>query len=58
MYGVGQSLVVVSLLYVITYDGLLLVHEDLKKFSFRDVSCRWYDIVESVVYVELSDILF
>jgi hypothetical protein len=40
--------VVVSLLYVITYNGLLLVHEDVKKFSFRDVFCPWYDIVEEV----------
>jgi hypothetical protein len=40
--------VVVSLLYVITYDGLLLDNEDVKKFSFRDVFCPWYDIVEEV----------
>jgi hypothetical protein len=40
--------VVVSLLYVITYDGLLLIHEDVKKFSFRDVFSHRYDIVEEV----------
>jgi hypothetical protein len=38
--------VVVSLLYIITYDGLLLVHEDVKKFSFRDV---WRKSVVHVV---------
>jgi hypothetical protein len=48
IYGVGQSLVVVSLLYVITYDGLLLVHKDVTKISFRDEFSPWYDIVEEV----------
>jgi hypothetical protein len=48
VYMVLGSPLLLFLYYIITYDGLLLVHEDVKKFSFRDVFCTWYDVVEEV----------